>query len=121
MKQKPDNYYKEQAQKILEQARKDGVLNNLLFETSFRRYLDKTERLEEIKKELDATGYQVEKTYNGSTNEVASAAYRNYIAINDSLDKTAALLEKITRTFSKNQDGGKDPLIDILNGGGMND
>lgn len=121
MKKKQDNYYREQAQKILEQARKDGVLNNLLFETSFKRYMDKTERLEQIKAELDKTGYSVEKTYNGSTNEVASAAYRNYIAICDSLDKTASLLEKITRQFRKGADSENDELLDILNGGGAND
>ena len=121
MKEKGAEYYQDQAEKILKQAEKDGVLNNFLFVTSFERYIDKTERLQEIKEELATAGYTVEKTYNGSTNEVASAAYRNYIAICDSLDKTASLLEKITRQFKKDTDGGDDPLLDILNGGGASD
>lgn len=116
MKAKEDNYYQDQAKKILEQAKKDGVLNNFLFYTSFERYIDKTERLEEIKRELTESGYTVDKTYGNSTNEVASAAYRNYIAICDSLDKTASLLEKITRQFKRETDGGDDPLLDVLNG-----
>jgi hypothetical protein len=116
MKTKSDNYYKEQAQKILAQAERDGVLNNFLFVTSFERYLDKTERLQEIQRELSEAGYTVDKTYGSSTNEVATAAYRNYIAICDSLDKTASLLEKITRQFKRDADGGDDPLLDVLNG-----
>lgn len=117
MKGKGNNYYEEQAKKILAQAEKGGVLNNFLFVTSFERYLDKTKRLQEIQKELSKSGYTIEKTYNGSTNEVASASYRNYIAICDSLDKTASLLEKITRQFKGNNGESDDPLVEVLNGG----
>ena len=121
MKERTNDYYKEQAEKILKQAERDGVLNNFLFVTSFERYIDKTKRLQEIKAELTEAGYTIDKTYNGSTNEVASAAYRNYIAICDSLDKTASLLEKITRQFRNSGASVNDDLIDILNGGGVND
>lgn len=117
MAKKNKNYYEEQAEKILAQAKKDGVLNNFLFVTSFERYIDKTKRLQDIMKELTESGYTIEKTYNGSTNGVASPAYRNYIAICDSLDKTASLLEKITRQFKNSGEKADDPLIDILNGG----
>jgi hypothetical protein len=121
MKEKNVDYYEDQAEKILKQAEKDGVLNNFLFVTSFERYIDKTKRLQEIKKELATSGYTVDKTYNGSTNEVATAAYRNYIAMCDSLDKTASLLEKITRQFRNGSDGEADPILGILNGGGISD
>ena len=117
MKGKSKNYYREQADKILEQAERDGVLDNFLFVTSFERYLDKTERLEQIKRELEVSGYTTDKTYNGSTNEVATAAYRNYISICDSLDKTASLLEKITKSFKKDGVEGNDPLLNAINGG----
>lgn len=121
MKGKSKNYYREQADKILKQAERDGVLDNFLFVTSFERYLDKTERLEQIKKELEASGYTTDKTYNGSTNEVATASYRNYISICDSLDKTASLLEKITKSFKKDGAEGNDPLLNAINGGDISD
>ena len=121
MRKKTDKYYSEQAEKILKQAERDGVLDNFLFMTTFERYLDKVERLRDIEKELTDSGYTIEKTYNGSTNEVASPAYRNYIAICDSLDRTVSTLLKVTREFKKGIPGGDDPLLDILNGGDADD
>ena len=120
-KEKPSSidYYMDQADKIRKQAEKDGVINNFLFMTTFDRYVMKIKYIEELRKEIDEKGKSTEKTYNCSTNEVQSPAYKNFLATCDSINKDGALLCRITEKFKKELNGAQsDPLVDLLNGDG---
>ena len=113
----------EQAQIIIKQAEDRGVENNFLFVTTFDRYLTQIKILDELKDVIAEEGMTVKKEYvKGRKNVYSNPAVSEYNKTTDSANRTVTALIKIINGFGTNQDKeSKDPLLDILNGGGDND
>ena len=113
----------EQANEILKIAEANGVQTNFFFVTTFKRYQVQINILTELEKEINDEGMTVSKEYvKGRKNLYTNPAINAYNRTTDSANKTVTTLLKIVQGWKKedsNQD--IDPLMAIINGGGMND
>lgn len=91
------------AKAILSKAREKGEEHSLLFETTFKRYMEQTAHLKALHDEIEDNGAMITKTnVKGGTNRVTNPAIKDY-------NSTAALIndtEKLLMKFIQ------DPLKD---------
>ena len=86
----------DQAQLFLEQAKKKGIENNYLFETSFRRYTELIAHLKGLQEAIKEDGMMVTKEYvKGRCNLYVNPAVAAYNQTAGAADKTAGLLVKM--------------------------
>ena len=114
---------KEQANEILRLAEESGLQSNYFFVTTFQRYQVQLQILEELEQAIKDEGMLVSKEYvKGRKNLYTNPAVSDYNRTTDSANKTVATLLRILKSFDA--DAGKeetDPLMDIINGGDMDD
>lgn len=113
----------EKANNILEQAQKNGLQDNYYFITTFKRYLVQIKILEDLEREIDEAGAIVTKEYvKGRENIYTNPAINAYNNTTNSANKTVTTLLKILQDFkSEAKTKEVDPLLSIINGGGMSD
>ncbi|BED92964.1 MAG: hypothetical protein RsTaC01_0899 [Candidatus Paraimprobicoccus trichonymphae] len=111
----------DQAQEILRIAEKHGVEQNFFFITTFKRYNVQIGILSDLEKIIQDEGTLVTKEYiKGSKNVYSHPAITDYNKTTDSANKTVSTLIRIIATLrNKYEDGEEDPLLTILNGGGI--
>ena len=103
---------------IKQLAKDNGVDNNPLFLTTLDRYETQIEVLEGLKAKIKECDVLVTKEYvKGRENYYTHPAITEFNKTTDSANKTVATLMKIIKAFNDNDDGGDDPLGDIINGG----
>ena len=108
----------EQAQEILQIAEQHGVEQNFFFLTTFKRYQVQLQILNGLEKTIKQDGILVTKEYvKGRKNVYSHPAISDYNRTTDSANKTVVTLMKIITTLRDRQDdGGPDPLLEILGG-----
>lgn len=113
----------EQAKEIIRIAEASGVQSNFLFTTTFDRYLQHIRLCEEYKKQIVKEGLLVTKEYvKGRKNLYTNPAVDAYNKAADAANKDVATIIKIIRTFNVRDDNKEiDPLLDIINGGGVDE
>ena len=113
----------EKANNILEQAQKSGLQDNYYFITTFKRYLVQIKILEDLEREIDEAGAIVTKEYvKGRENIYTNPAINAYNNTTNSANKTVTTLLKILQDFKAEAKTKEvDPLLNIINGGGMSD
>lgn len=111
------------AKEILELAESSGVHTNYFFTTTFNRYLVQIKILEDLEREIDEAGALVTKEYvKGRENIYTNPAINAYNNTTNSANKTVATLLKIVQGFkAEDKEKEVDPLLEIINGGGMSD
>ena len=86
----------EKAKEILELAQKQGVEQNFLFVTTFKRYQVQLKILHDLEIKLNEMGALVTKEYvKGRPNVCTNPAINSYNKTADSANRTAATLMKI--------------------------
>lgn len=112
----------EQAEIIIKQAEERGVENNFLFVTTFDRYLTQIKILDSLKESINSDGMTVTKEYvKGRKNVYTNPAVSEYNKTTDSANRTVTTLVKIINGFGSAEKEEVDPLIELMNGGGIND
>ena len=115
-KTKKDRELTEQAEKILEIAKKRGVQNNFFFCTTFERYLTQLKILDELRKSIERDGVTTEKSYvKGERNTYANPCVKEFTNTSNSANTTVKTLIKITDSFGKDEDGA-DELMRFITG-----
>lgn len=114
---------KEQADAILKLAEESGLQSNYFFVTTFQRYQTQLDILEALKEEIEETGLTVKKSYvKGKSNVYSSPCVQSFNRTTDSANKTVATLMRILKNFDGNEaQEERDPLMDIINGGDVDD
>ena len=114
---------KEQADAILKLAEESGLQSNYFFVTTFQRYQTQLDILEALKEEIEETGLTVKKSYvKGKSNVYSSPCVQSFNRTTDSANKTVATLMRILKNFDGNESQEeRDPLMDIINGGDVDD
>lgn len=110
----------EQAKEIMQLAEENGVQNNMLFVTTFKRYQVQLKILADLEKELADGEVLVSKEYvKGRKNLYTNPVVTAYNSTTDSANRTATTLHKLMQDWAKKEsDEEVDPLLKILNGGG---
>lgn len=114
---------KQQADQILKLAEENGLTSNYFFVTTFERYQVQLEILEALKQSINDEGLTVTKEYvKGRKNLYTHPAVNDFNRTTDSANKTVATLLRIIKSFeAENTKEESDPLIDIINGGDLDD
>ena len=110
---------KEMAGDILRIAEESGLTSNYFFSTTFDRYQMQLQILEKLKASIEDEGMLVEKEYvKGRKNLYTNPAVSDYNRTTDSANKTVATLIRILKNFDTDMTPEEsDPLLDIINGG----
>jgi len=113
----------EQAKEILKLAEDAGLQNNYFFVTTFDRYQVQLQILEELRKAIEDEGMLVSKEYvKGRKNLYTNPAVTDFNRTTDSANKTVATLLRIIKSFEADAAHEEsDPLMDIINGGDIDD
>lgn len=99
-----------QAQEILRKAEAKGIEHNYMFITTFQRYMEHISHLQELEKEIQASGTLVTKEYvKGRKNVYVNPAIPAYNSTAGAADKTAQLLLRYT---SLDEGGGSGDEFD---------
>lgn len=114
---------KAQASEILKLAEESGLQSNFFFVTTFERYQVQLEILDNLKKAIGDEGMLVTKEYvKGRANLYTNPAVSDFNRTTDSANKTVATLLRILKSFeAESSREESDPLMDIINGGDMDD
>lgn len=114
---------KKQAEAILKLAEESGLQSNYFFVTTFERYQVQLQILDDLKKAINDEGMLVKKEYvKGRKNVYTNPAVSDYNRTTDSANKTVATLLRILKSFDVEQSQEEtDPLLDIINGGDVDD
>lgn len=108
---------KEQAEKILEQAKERGVSSNFFFVTTFQRYQVQMSILESLEEAIKEYGATVTKEYvKGRENLVANPAITEYNKTSTAANGTVSTLINIIKSMSSEPDAA-DSLSEFLNNG----
>lgn len=111
-----------QAKEILEIAEKSGVQSNFFFVTTFQRYQVQLGILKELQDAMKKDGVLVTKQYvKGRENVYSHPAVSDFNRTTDSANKTVSTLINIIKGFGQqdDKDAAEDPLLKIINGGGV--
>ena len=113
----------EQAQEIIKKAEEAGVQSNFFFVTTFERYQVQLDILEKLKEAIEENGMLVDKEYvKGRKNVYSNPAIADYNRTTDSANKTVSTLLRIIKSFAvEDSKEESDTLMDIINGGDMDD
>ena len=114
---------KQQSDQILKMAEESGLTSNYFFVTTFERYQVQLEILESLKQSINDEELTVTKEYvKGRKNLYTHPAVNDFNRTTDSANKTVATLLRIIKSFeAENTKEESDPLIDIINGGDLDD
>ena len=111
-----------QAKEILKIAEDSGVKDNFFFANTFKNYLRQLDYLDQLHASLEEDGLKVTKEYvKGRQNLYSHPALSDFNRTNDSANKTVATLLKIIKAFGETKEDDYDPLMDIINGGDVED
>ena len=113
----------QQANEIIRIAEESGVQSNFFFVTTFKRYQVQLNILNELEQSMKKDGMLVSKEYvKGRKNLYTNPAVAEYNKTTDSANKTVATLMRIIRNFNVDENTEEDdPLLNIINGGEVNE
>lgn len=114
---------KAQAKEIMKMAEESGLQSNYFFVTTFERYQVQLDILDALKTEIESNGLTVKKEYvKGRSNVYSNPCVSDFNRTTDSANKTVATLLRILKNFDVEQtQEERDPLLDIINGGDVDD
>lgn len=112
-----DMTMEEKAGAILEEAKKTGLQESFLFQTTFDRYLTQIKVLNGLKETLDNEDMLITKEYvKGRRNLYENPAIKSYNSTASAANKTVETLMKILSQFRdyEEKEEPEDPLMQIL-------
>lgn len=105
----------EQADKILEAARKKGAESNFFFITTFKRYQVQMQMLSDLEESIKAEGPTVEKEYvKGRKNVYVNPALSQYNKTATAANGTVQTLIKIITALDNTSEENENPLAAFL-------
>lgn len=107
----------QQADEILRMAQENGVEQNFLFTTTYKRYEVQLKLLDELEQKINEDGTLVEKEYvKGRVNVYTHPAIAEYNKTSTSANQTVATLIKIIKSLRNGKDkgDGEDELMKAL-------
>lgn len=111
------------AQEIIAKAQQMGQEQNFLFMSQFKQYVVLINTLSKLEKQMENDELMITKEYvKGRKNLYANPVVGEYVKVSNACNNTALALVKIITGLSKDklkdkeEDKGKNSLLDILNG-----
>ena len=108
---------KKQAAEILAKAEKQGLQTNFFFATTFHRYMTQMKIMEDLEKEIKATGATVSKEYvKGRANVYTNPAIAEYNKTASAANSTVSTLISILKTLAPEErdENTEDPMSVLL-------
>ena len=108
----------EKVEKLKLEAKRKGLLDNLLFEELLDDFAYQTNLLKRLRAEIDGEELTTEKTYiKGSPNVSPNKLIATYNATSNARVNTVGALAKLVKSFAEADSENDDPLLKIINGG----
>lgn len=109
----------ERVERLKEEAREKGLLNNLLYEELLDDFVYQTNLMKRLREEIDNDDVVKYKTYiKGSPNLYPNKVIATYNATSNARVNTVSALAKIVKNFNEVKEEDTNPLLKIINGGG---
>lgn len=112
----------ERVEQLKIEAEEKGLLNNLLYEELLDDFVYQTNLMRRLREEIDNEDVVIEKTYiKGSPNLSPNKVIATYNATSNARVNTVSAIAKVIKNFDDMTNKKVDPLIELMNGGGMSD
>ena len=112
----------ERVEALKKEAEEKGLLNNLLYEELLDDFAYQTQLMKRLRAEIDEEGLTTEKTYvKGAPNLSPNKLIATYNATSNARVNTVSAIAKVIKNFNEAEGKDVDPIVDILDGGGLND
>lgn len=112
----------ERVEQLKIEAEEKGLLNNLLYEELLDDFVYQTNLMRRLREEIDNEDVVIEKTYiKGSPNLSPNKVIATYNATSNARVNTVSAIAKVIKNFDDVTNKKVDPLIELMNGGGMSD
>ena len=108
----------EKVEKLKLEAKRKGILDNLLFEELIDDFVYQTNLLKRLRAEIDGDELTTEKTYvKGKPNVSPNKLIATYNATSNARVNTVGAISKLVKSFNEADSENDDPLLKIINGG----
>lgn len=108
----------EKVEKLKLEAKRKGLLDNLLFEELLDDFAYQTQLLKRLRAEIDGDELTTEKTYiKGKPNVSPNKLIATYNATSNARVNTVGAIAKLVKSFAEADSENDDPLLRIINGG----
>ena len=105
-------------EKLKEEAKRKGLLDNLLFEELLDDFAYQTNLLKRLRAEIDAGELTTQKTYiKNNPNTSPNKLIATYNATSNARVNTVGAISKLIKSFGAEDDTSQDPLAKIMLGG----
>jgi hypothetical protein len=112
----------EKVEQLKREAQEKGLLNNLLYEELIDDFAYQTKLMQRLKEAIDEGDLVTEKTYiKNNPNQSPNKLIATYNATSNARVNTVSALKKVIDSFDGTKKENKDPLLAIINGGGIGD
>ena len=106
-------------EKLKEEAKRKGLLDNLLFEELLDEFTYQTNLLKRLRAEIDGGELTTAKTYvKGAPNISPNKLIATYNATSNARVNTVSALAKVVKSFDNTENEEQDALMQIIKGGG---
>lgn len=110
----------ERVEELKKEAEEKGLLNNFLYEELLDNFAYQTNLMERLKAEIDSGDVITEKTYiKGAPNLSPNKLIATYNATSNARVNTVTAIAKVIKSFEESRANTKDPLLEIMSGGGV--
>jgi len=108
----------DKVEKLKLEAKRKGLLDNLLFEELLDDFAYQTKLLKRLRSEIDGDELTTEKTYiKGKPNVSPNKLIATYNATSNARVNTVGAIAKLVKSFNEADSENDDPLLKIINGG----
>ena len=108
----------EKVEKLKAEAKRKGLLDNLLFEELLDDFAYQTNLLKRLRAEIDGDELTTEKTYiKNHPNTSPNKLIATYNATSNARVNTVGAIAKLVKSFNEADSENDDPLLKIINGG----
>lgn len=108
----------EKVEKLKAEAKRKGLLDNLLFEELLDDFAYQTNLLKRLRAEIDGDELTTEKTYiKNHPNTSPNKLIATYNATSNARVNTVGAIAKLVKSFNEADSESDDPLLKIINGG----
>lgn len=115
---KPKDSLEAKVEKLKEEAKRKGLLDNLLYEELLDEFYYQTRLLHRIRAEIDAGELTTEKTYiKNKPNTSPNKLIATHNATSNARVNTVGAIAKLVKSFNEDADASQDPLLKIMQGG----
>lgn len=112
----------ERVEQLKAEAEAKGLLNNLLYEELLDDFVYQTNLMRRLREQIDDEDLVTPKTYvKGNPNLSPNKLIATYNATSNARVNTVSAIAKVIKNFNDATTKKVDPLIELMNGGGIID